>query len=58
MVKTKTIRSAKRVGRGYASGKGGHASGRGQKGMKARSKPKLAFSGTKNKKSVYEKVCS
>lgn len=56
LVKTKTIRSAKRVGRGYGSGKGGHTSGRGQKGMKARSKPKLAFSGTKNKKSWIKRL--
>ncbi|MFH1960896.1 MAG: 50S ribosomal protein L15, partial [Patescibacteria group bacterium] len=30
-------RSAKRVGRGIGSGKGGHTSGRGNKGQKARS---------------------
>lgn len=38
-------RSAKRVGRGYGSGKGGHTSGRGQKGQKSRSKIKLGFEG-------------
>ena len=31
-------RSAKRVGRGYGSGKGGHTTGRGHKGQKARGK--------------------
>lgn len=31
-----TRRSKKRVGRGYGSGKGGHTSGRGQKGQKSR----------------------
>lgn len=31
-----TDRSAKKVGRGYGSGKGGHNSGRGQKGQKSR----------------------
>ena len=56
LVKSKTIRSAKRVGRGYSSGKGGHASGRGQKGMKARNKPKLTFSGTKVKKSWLKRL--
>jgi large subunit ribosomal protein L15 len=38
-------RKAKRVGRGYASGKGGHTVGRGSKGQKARSKVKLGFEG-------------
>jgi large subunit ribosomal protein L15 len=56
LVKTKTKRSQKRVGRGYGSGKGGHASGRGQKGMKARNKPKLTFSGTKIKKSWLKRL--
>ncbi len=56
LVKSKTNRSAKRVGRGYSSGKGGHASGRGQKGMKARNKPKLTFSGTKIKKSWLKRL--
>jgi large subunit ribosomal protein L15 len=31
-----TDRKKKRVGRGYGSGKGGHTSGRGQKGQKSR----------------------
>lgn len=42
-----TERSAKRVGRGFGSGKGGHTSGRGQKGQKSRrgSKIPLWFEG-------------
>ncbi len=38
-------RKAKRVGRGYGSGKGGHTVGRGSKGQKARSKVPLGFEG-------------
>jgi large subunit ribosomal protein L15 len=38
-------RPAKRIGRGYGSGKGGHTVGRGQKGQKARGKIKLGFEG-------------
>jgi len=38
-------RKAKRVGRGYGSGKGGHTVGRGSKGQKARGKVKLGFEG-------------
>ena len=37
--------SKKRVGRGYGSGKGGHTSGRGAKGLKARGKVALGFEG-------------
>jgi large subunit ribosomal protein L15 len=37
--------SAKRVGRGYGSGKGGHTSGRGQKGQNARGKMPTWFEG-------------
>lgn len=40
-----TSRSKKRVGRGYGSGKGGHTTGRGTKGQKARSKVRLGFEG-------------
>jgi len=42
-----TENKSKRVGRGYGSGKGGHTSGRGQKGQKSRgsSKIKVGFSG-------------
>ncbi|HLB60982.1 MAG TPA: 50S ribosomal protein L15 [Patescibacteria group bacterium] len=38
-----TKRTKKRVGRGYGSGKGGHTSGRGQKGQKSRGKVPLHF---------------
>lgn len=38
--------SKKRVGRGYGSGKGGHNSGRGTKGQKARNSVPLYFVGT------------
>ncbi len=43
-----TTRSAKRVGRGYGSGKGGHTSGRGQKGQKARNSVRPGFEGGQN----------
>jgi len=49
-------RSGKRVGRGYGSGKGGHTSSRGSKGQKSRSKVKLFFEGTKNKKSLLRRL--
>lgn len=48
--------SGKRVGRGYGSGKGGHTSGRGAKGTKARSKVPLTFTGTKMRKSFLKKL--
>ena len=51
-----TSRSKKRVGRGYGSGKGGHTSGRGQKGQKTRSKPSLMFEGTKMRKSLIRRL--
>jgi large subunit ribosomal protein L15 len=38
-------RKKKRLGRGYASGKGGHTSSRGSKGQKARGKVKIWFEG-------------
>lgn len=38
-------KKAKRLGRGYSSGKGGHTVGRGSKGQKARGKVKLEFEG-------------
>ena len=42
----KVVRGAKkRVGRGYGSGKGGHTTGRGAKGQKARGKVKPTFEG-------------
>ena len=40
-----TRRKAKRVGRGYSSGKGGHTVGRGSKGLKARGKVAQGFEG-------------
>jgi len=43
-IKGKT-RKAKRIGRGYGSGKGGHTVGKGQKGQKVRGKIKLGFEG-------------
>ena len=51
-----TTRSKKRVGRGYGSGKGGHNSGRGSKGQKARSKVKLYFEGTPMRKSLIRRM--
>lgn len=51
-----TDKSKKRVGRGYGSGKGGHTVGRGQKGQKSRSKVGLLFTGTKNKKSLIQRM--
>ena len=51
-----TKRAAKRVGRGYGSGKGGHTSGRGSKGQKARGKLPLTFEGTKVKKSLIKRL--
>lgn len=47
LTKTKQAKR-KRIGRGYASGKGGHTVGRGQKGQKSRSgysKPRPDFEG-------------
>ncbi len=37
IISPKTIQNKKRVGRGYGSKKGGHTTGRGQKGQKSRS---------------------
>lgn len=47
LVKTKTNKKKKRLGRGYGSGKGGHTVGLGTKGQKARQgkKPWLGFEG-------------
>ncbi len=54
---TKAVRkSKKRVGRGYGSGKGGHTTGRGSKGDKARGKAGLLFEGTKVKKSLLKRL--
>lgn len=46
----------KRLGRGYGSGKGGHTSGRGQKGQKSRTKIHILFEGVKAKKSTLKKL--
>lgn len=46
----------KRLGRGYGSGKGGHTSGRGQKGQKARGSVGILFEGLKVKKSLIHRL--
>lgn len=46
----------KRVGRGYGSGKGGHTSGRGQKGQKSRGSLGILFEGVKVKKSLIKRL--
>ena len=46
----------KRVGRGYGSGKGGHTTGRGQKGQKSRTKIGVLFEGVKVKKSLLKRL--
>lgn len=47
---------AKRLGRGYGSGKGGHTSGRGQKGQKSRTNINILFQGVKVKKSTLKRL--
>jgi len=49
-------KSKKRLGRGYGSGKGGHTSGRGQKGQKTRGKMGVTFEGMKMKKSFIKRL--
>ncbi len=49
-------RGKKRRGKGYSSGKGGHTSGRGHKGTKARLKVKIIETGTKHKKSLWQRL--
>lgn len=49
-------RKNKRLGRGYGSGKGGHTSGRGQKGQKARGSVGILFEGLKVKKSLIHRL--
>ncbi len=49
-------KSARRRGRGYGSGRGGHTVGRGSKGQKARSKVGALFEGTKRKKSLLKRL--
>lgn len=51
-----TTRSKKRLGRGYGSGKGGHTSGRGQKGQKSRKSLHILFEGVKTKKSLLKRL--
>lgn len=51
-----TTKSKKRIGRGFGSGRGGHASTRGTKGQKARGKIGLFFEGTKTKKSLIKRL--
>lgn len=51
-----TARQQKRKGRGIGSGKGGHTTGRGQKGQKSRGKIALTFEGTKIKKSLLKRL--
>lgn len=53
----KVVRKGKkRVGRGYGSGRGGHTSGRGTKGQKARNKNNILFEGVKMKKSFIKRL--
>lgn len=49
-------KSKKRRGRGYGSGKGGHTTGRGQKGQKSRRKIGILFEGVKVKKSLLKRL--
>lgn len=46
----------KRVGRGIGSGKGGHTSGRGQKGQKTRDNLSILFEGVKVRKSLFKRL--
>jgi large subunit ribosomal protein L15 len=53
----KTVtRRKKRLGRGYGSGKGGHTSGRGQKGQKTRKRIGILFEGVKTRKSLIKRI--
>ena len=51
-----TQKPARRRGRGIGSGMGGHTTGRGAKGDKARGKVKLTFDGTKIKKGWIKRL--
>lgn len=51
-----TKRSKKRVGRGIGSGKGGHTSGRGQKGQRSRTGISVLFEGVKTKKTLLKRL--
>ncbi|KKU09324.1 MAG: 50S ribosomal protein L15 [Candidatus Woesebacteria bacterium GW2011_GWB1_45_5] len=50
------MKSKKRVGRGIGSGRGGHTSGRGQKGQRSRGKIGILFEGVKTKKSLLKRL--
>lgn len=57
MKREKTVaRSKKRRGRGYGSGKGGHTTGRGQKGQKSRRTINVLFEGFKVRKSLLKRL--
>lgn len=49
-------KSKKRKGRGYGSGKGGHTTGRGQKGQKSRGSIGVVFEGFKVRKSLIKRL--
>jgi len=49
-------KSKKRVGQGIGSGKGGHTSGRGQKGQKARNKVPVYFMGAASGASLIKRL--
>lgn len=51
-----TTKSKRRVGRGIGSKKGGHTTGRGNKGDKIRGKTKITFDGTKIKKGWIKRL--
>lgn len=53
---TITRRTKKRVGRGIGSGKGGHTSGRGQKGQKSRRSIPLHFMGAATGSSLIKQL--
>lgn len=53
--KVKKIKT-KRHGQGYGSGRGGHTSGRGQKGQKTRASIGILFEGLKVKKSFLKRL--
>ncbi|HEX8924112.1 MAG TPA: 50S ribosomal protein L15 [Patescibacteria group bacterium] len=51
-----TTKQMRRVGRGIGSKKGGHTTGRGQKGDKSRGATRITFDGTKIKKSWIKRL--
>ena len=55
LVKT-SKKSAKRIGRGHGSGKGGHTVGRGNFGQKSRENVSAIFEGTKFRKSLFKRL--